>query len=497
VGRLQALLQSRNYRNDPNNNNDDGLNFFVFDFSSNDSLNDPANMALVYLAKEVAAVMGVPPKEDGVAFATENPREDNVVVTIGDETIAPTVDPDFYPILLKHYDDDQLVQRFALLSLQFASASSEISNPYAGGEQQQQQQPITSTSGSASGSLLEPMLRIVWTGQELDDASSNNNPPPSQADPKNPSSLADPKDFRFLVDECDWPGIECVPADNTTATKTIVTKIRWDYKNLDGTISPTIALLKNLVQLDMSNNNLQGTIPESLYELTDLEELTLFKNELVGTLSTMIGKLDKLTRLHLSHNKFTGALPNELKSDGGSEEGIRPIEYFNVYSNQFTGSIPADLRWRQCVHFDVGRNQLTGTLPDDLGEKFVALRHLYLDHNTFSGTFPRTYNTVGNGRLVMLAIENNQLSGVVPGRRDSYDNLVQYTLQNNNFVRLERENCENFYLVEFKADCPNVCTCFGGFFQFCERYCGSLNNNNNNNNGPQQWQRPPPRNWSF
>ncbi len=466
VGRLQMLLQQRDYR-------DQNGELFFFDFSTSDSLNEPANKALVYLAREVAAVMGLPDPvtvQESTNDANDGP---NVVVAIGDATFPPTKDPNFYPILLKDYNDEKLVQRFALLSLQFGVSSFEMTNPFAGDDNQQQ----------AGIAVAEPMKRIVFNDEQLSVAKNE----PTEA-PLDPASLADPNDARFLVDECEWDGVGCENIDNTTDT-TVVTKIRWDYKNLDGWISPTLSLLTDLVSLDLSNNALKGPIPESLYELTDLEEIYLFKNEMSGTLSTSIGNLDKLRRLHLSHNAFSGSLPNELKSDGGSEVGIRPIEYFNVYSNQFTGTIPADLRWRQCVTFDVGRNQLTGTLPEDLGDRFVELRHLFLSHNAFSGTFPTSYNTVGNGRLVALAIQSNQLTGVVPGARENYDTLVQFTLHDNQFTRQEQENCDNYYLVEFKADCPDVCTCFGRFFDFCDRWCGTTAPNNN-------WQRPN-RNWSF
>jgi len=488
VGRLQDLLQERNFR-------DSNGHLFVFDFSTNDSLNDPANQALVYLARETAATMGVVNKDtylDGQSGEMEEaetgPELGNVVVTIGDAEPPPpppTAAPDFYPILLRNYDDEKLVQRFALLALQFAStsssSSSSSSNPFAS---KKNDDNIFQQDDASAAAMVEaqPMKRVVFLPDALTEAtggsSSNNDDssttsPKQTSPPKDPSKLADPQDVRFLVDECDWDGVECSYIGNSTTSSTLaVTKLRWDYKNLDGSIAPTLGLLKSLISLDMSNNQLKGSIPETLYDLTNLEELYLFKNGLTGTLSTSVGKLDKLNRFHLSHNSLTGTLPTELKSDGGSELGIRPIKYFNVYSNNFTGPIPNDLRWRQCTHFDVGRNQLTGTLPEDIGDKFVELRHLFLDHNAFTGTLPESYNDVGNGRLVALSIESNQLTGVVPGVRESYDNLVQFTLQDNQFTALESETCDNYYLVEFKADCPNVCTCFGRFFDFCERWCG-------------------------
>lgn len=93
------------------------------------------------------------------------------------------------------------------------------------------------------------------------------------------------------------------------------------------------------------------------------------------------------------------------------------------------------------IYFDVGRNFLTGTLPADLGEKFVELRHLHLDRNEFRGTLPESYNTVGNNRLESFSINHNQLTGVVPGKRELYNKLVQYNLQSNNFDEMDSDVC--------------------------------------------------------
>ena len=93
------------------------------------------------------------------------------------------------------------------------------------------------------------------------------------------------------------------------------------------------------------------------------------------------------------------------------------------------------------VYFDIGRNQMTGKLPKDIGEKFVALRHRHFDHNDFRGTLPESYNTVGNGRLESFSIDHNRLTGTVPGERDLYNKLVQYTLHSNRFGNIDSDNC--------------------------------------------------------
>jgi hypothetical protein len=90
------------------------------------------------------------------------------------------------------------------------------------------------------------------------------------------------------------------------------------------------------------------------------------------------------------------------------------VEYLNLYSNQFTGTIPNNLRFRKTIFADFGRNQFTGTLPDDIGSRWISIRFLYMDHNKFTGTIPYSYPSTGNARLEYLALNHNQLTGWVP-----------------------------------------------------------------------------------
>ena len=125
-----------------------------------------------------------------------------------------------------------------------------------------------------------------------------------------------------------------------------------------------------------------------------------------------------------------------------------------MYSNQLTGTIPKELRWRYIFYFDIGRNQMTGRLPSDFAKSSVEMRHLHLDHNDFRGTLPDEYIEIGNGRLESLSIDHNRLTGTVPGEREFYHKLVQYTLHSNRFDRIDRDNCRmevpEGEMVEFK-----------------------------------------------
>jgi hypothetical protein len=144
-----------------------------------------------------------------------------------------------------------------------------------------------------------------------------------------------------------------------------------------------------------------------------------------------------------------------------------------MYSNRLTGTLPPNLKFRKCVYFDVGRNQLTGTLPIELAETFVEIRHLHLDHNDFRGSLPEEYNSIGNTRLEAFTINHNRLTGWVPGERELYNKLVQFTLHENEFDGMSSDNCrmEVPYgeMVEFKADCE-ICRC-DGWFDLCGSTC--------------------------
>jgi hypothetical protein len=121
------------------------------------------------------------------------------------------------------------------------------------------------------------------------------------------------------VKECEWKGVKCNDAGE-------VIKIDWSHQDgWRGNIPSEIRLFSSLRHLDLSNNRIGGKIPEELYALADLTHLYLYQNRLSGTISTKIGRLDKLVRFHLSHNSLSGSIPQEIKSDSGSVDGVRPL----------------------------------------------------------------------------------------------------------------------------------------------------------------------------
>ncbi|KAL3941683.1 MAG: hypothetical protein SGBAC_003996 [Bacillariaceae sp.] len=206
-------------------------------------------------------------------------------------------------------------------------------------------------------------------------------------------------------DECLWKGMTC----NENG---MLTKIKLSKRQLNGALPSEWRLLPSLKCIDFSNNRLQGSIPEEIYDILGLEEVFLYHNDLSGTISSKIGRLWNLTHFQVSHNQLSGSIPSEIASAGST---IRQLRYFDVHRNQMTGSIPSNMRLRQMFYLDLGYNGFSGTLPNDMGTDYVRLRHLHLDHNNFVGTFPKSYLTSGDWRILTVFVNDNNLSGVFPG----------------------------------------------------------------------------------
>jgi hypothetical protein len=85
--------------------------------------------------------------------------------------------------------------------------------------------------------------------------------------------------------------------------------------------------------------------------------------------------------------------------------------------------------------------------------------------------------SVGNGRLELLSLNHNSLTGWVPDNFVLSDKLIEYNLHNNSFDGLGKETCklsvfDGGEMVEFTADC-DICD--------CSVLCDRCNNDNEKN----------------
>ena len=134
-------------------------------------------------------------------------------------------------------------------------------------------------------------------------------------------------------DECTWFGVECSNGN----VETIGADGTLEGNNLNGLISPDLALLDRLTALMLSNNpNLRGSLPFSIGNLGLLEVLSLGNCGLSGSLPTTVGDLSSLAVFEITQNSFTGRLPSSIGN-------WTQLTTFQAGSNSFTYSLPQSI----------------------------------------------------------------------------------------------------------------------------------------------------------
>ncbi|CAN1321044.1 Probable LRR receptor-like serine/threonine-protein kinase At3g47570 [Linum perenne] len=266
---------------------------------------------------------------------------------------------------------------------------------------------------------------------------------------------------------CQWKGVSCA------ATHARVTALELQSQELSGSISPHIGNLSFLKVLRLYNNSFTGEIPSEIGQLGRLQILELHNNSLGGEIPSNISGCVELTVfdvfrnelvLGLGRNRFTGRVPDtlgRLKSlqlfssltdiwfGENQFQGDLPwnlgfslpnLESFNVYLNQFTGTIPATLsNASNLFQLQLQDNNFTGSVPSMAGLSmlgFFAISgnslRLYLHENNISGYIP---SSIGNlTKLYELSISDNYLDGEIPASIQGCQRLSTLDLSNNNLT---------------------------------------------------------------
>lgn len=225
---------------------------------------------------------------------------------------------------------------------------------------------------------------------------------------------------------------------------------------LEGNVRPnSLANLKMLYSLDLSNNQLSGSLPEDLGGLTNLQRLDLSHNLFVGSIPSTFGGLSSLTNLSLAANQLQGSIPSSLGAlrhlvslnlSFNSFRDAIPLELsqmdsltvLDLHSNQLSGEMdPAFLGLSSLTAVDLSSNKLSGFLPwqpNDTLPLLRTLQYVNLSNNQLTGPLaPAKFSSVFAEKLRVLDMSNNQLSGNLPDF-EFVIGLVTLRLSNNLFT---------------------------------------------------------------
>ncbi|KAL7484201.1 hypothetical protein ACHAW6_009838 [Cyclotella cf. meneghiniana] len=178
-------------------------------------------------------------------------------------------------------EDPQLVQRFVLTLLFYATGGIDKKNP--------DETPKDNTRGGWDSELahfLTGLHECHWVKKSLQDQFWEL------------LSMEGDDDRKVGVTKCN---------DDME-----VTEIRLANLNLFGFVPEEIKWLSNLESLDVQNNHLAGPIPQSLGELDELRYLSLDGNNFSGSIPDVFHELTNLGRAYLNFNDLIGAMPPSL-----------------------------------------------------------------------------------------------------------------------------------------------------------------------------------------
>lgn len=198
--------------------------------------------------------------------------------------------------------------------------------------------------------------------------------------------------------------------------------------NFSGSLSPNIAKLRYLYELDISNNRFSGPFPDAVLNMPSLTFLDIRFNFFTGSVPSQIFT-QNLDALFINNNEFMIHLPDNIANThifyltlaNNKFNGPLPRTIFKAFSSlaevlllndQLTGCIPYEIGLlKEAVVFDAGNNQLTGHLPFSLA-CMENLEQLNFAGNLLFGAVPEVVCELG--KLMNLSLSDNYFIHVGP-----------------------------------------------------------------------------------
>ncbi|XP_044475079.1 uncharacterized protein At4g06744-like [Mangifera indica] len=193
-----------------------------------------------------------------------------------------------------------------------------------------------------------------------------------------------------------------------------------------GTISPKIANLPYLYELDISNNQFSGPFPTAVLRMTGLEFLDIRFNFFTGSVPPQIFTLN-LDCLFINNNNFMQKLPDNI--------GSTHILFLTLANNKFSGPLPGSIfkSFSDLTEVAFLNNQLTGCLPYEIGFLKEATV-VDLGNNQLTGLLPLSLACIE--KVEQLNFARNLLFGMVPELVCGLGNLVNFSLSDNYFTNV-------------------------------------------------------------
>ncbi|XP_065847042.1 uncharacterized protein At4g06744-like [Euphorbia lathyris] len=191
-----------------------------------------------------------------------------------------------------------------------------------------------------------------------------------------------------------------------------------------GSLSPNIANLPYLYELDISNNQFSGPFPSAILGMNGLTFLDIRFNFFTGSVPPQLFA-QEFDALFLNNNNFMTTLPDNI--------GSTHILYLTLANNRIIGSLPGGIfkEFSSLTEILLLNNQLTGCLPYEIGLLDEAIV-FDAGNNELTGPLPLSLACLE--KVEQLNFAGNMLFGMVPELVCKLQNLVNLSLSDNYFT---------------------------------------------------------------
>ncbi|KAG5582276.1 hypothetical protein H5410_052903 [Solanum commersonii] len=197
---------------------------------------------------------------------------------------------------------------------------------------------------------------------------------------------------------------------------------------LRGSFPSKIIQVQTLQELYLSFNvNLTGTLPE-FSQKSALREVVLSYTGFTGSLSDSIANLRNLTRLDLAGCNFSGDIPSKMGN-------LTDLVHLDLSFNSFTGSIPLFHKAKKLNYIDLSNNN--GPFSSTQTQLAVllslpSLQFLSVQNSRLSGVI-HEFSNASSSVLDTLDLSNNYLNGSIPRSIFQLKSLSELVLSSNSF----------------------------------------------------------------
>jgi hypothetical protein len=211
-------------------------------------------------------------------------------------------------------------------------------------------------------------------------------------------------------------------------------------------MNPSLYILYSCVNFFTGNFNFLTDSNTNSSLFNSLGYFNIYSNQLTGSLPWK-DQFKELIIYEIQENYFSSSLQNI----NNIENQPFSLQYFVANNNYLIASIPIDFLSfnNRLFMLDLSENLLTGTIPYSVSEKQM-LNQLLLASNFFTGNLP--WNLGNITYLAVLDVSDNSLSGTIPSSFLSLSYVEELFLQNNRFQGQLNSFLDNNHTVDAEGN---------------------------------------------